>query len=173
LGVTYTIVGHSERRGYFGETDKVVCAKAAIALEHGISPIICVGETLEQRENDLTMDLIAFQIRAALLGKSPEDIKRCVISYEPIWAIGTGLAASAEQTQEVCKHIRGVIRKIAGTRISRSVSILYGGSMNEDNAPELLSMPDIDGGLIGGASLTSEGLLGIIKVAHTLMESEQ
>ncbi len=152
-GAKYCIVGHSERREYHHESDSLVNEKAKALLEKGIVPIICVGESLEQREKDLTMDYIAYQVRAALSGIDGTQVRRCVIAYEPIWAIGTGKTATAEQAEEVCEHIRSVIRKLYGARSARAVSILYGGSMNAKNAAELLSMPDIDGGLIGGASL--------------------
>ncbi|MDO4984009.1 MAG: triose-phosphate isomerase [Eubacteriales bacterium] len=153
IGAKYCIVGHSERRQYHGETDMMVNAKAKKLLEKGINPIICVGESLEQRENDLTMEYVAYQVKAALSGIDATALRHCVIAYEPIWAIGTGKTATSEQAQEVCEEIRAVIRKIYGARPARAVSILYGGSMNAKNAYELLAQPDIDGGLIGGASL--------------------
>ena len=153
IGAKYCIVGHSERRQYHAETDQQVNVKAKALLEKGISPIICVGESLEQREMDLTMEYVAYQVKAALSGIDATALRRCVIAYEPIWAIGTGKTATAEQAQEVCEGIRAVIRKIYGARPARAVSILYGGSMNAKNAAELLAQPDIDGGLIGGASL--------------------
>ena len=153
LGVRLTIVGHSERRGYFGETDDTVNAKVRALLAAGIFPVICVGESAAQREKGLTSDHIAYQVKAALYGVEADRLRRCIIAYEPIWAIGTGKTATAEQAQEVCQHIRAVIRGLYGARTARGVSILYGGSMNADNAAELLAMPDIDGGLIGGASL--------------------
>ena len=153
VGAKYCIVGHSERRQYHGEDDMLVNAKAKALLAKGICPIICVGESLEQREMDLTMEYVAFQVKAALSGIDASALRRCVIAYEPIWAIGTGKTATAEQAQEVCQGIRAVIRGIYGARPARAVSILYGGSMNAKNAAELLAQPDIDGGLIGGASL--------------------
>ncbi len=165
LGVKYCIVGHSERRQDNGETDDMVNAKAQLLLSRGISPIICVGESLAQREKELTMEHIAYQIKAALYGIAPEQLRHCVIAYEPIWAIGTGKTATAEQAQEVCESIRAQLREEYGARVSRRVSILYGGSMTPDNAEELLSMPDIDGGLIGGASLKPDGLARIIAAA--------
>jgi len=153
LGTKYVILGHSERRQYNGETDELVNTKAKNTLMEGMTPIICVGESLGQREKGLTMPHIEYQVKAALSGMTEEMVRRCVVAYEPIWAIGTGLAATAEQAQEVCAHIRSVIRKEFGARTARSVSILYGGSMNAGNAAELLAKPDIDGGLVGGASL--------------------
>ena len=152
-GAKYCIVGHSERREYHHESDALVNEKAKALLNKGIIPIICVGESLEQREKNLTMEYIAYQVCAALSGIDGTQVRRCVIAYEPIWAIGTGKTATAEQAEEVCCDIRAVIRKLYGARSARAVSILYGGSMNAKNAAELLAQPDIDGGLIGGASL--------------------
>ena len=163
VGAKYCIVGHSERRQYHGESDRLVNEKAKALLEKGISPIICVGESLEQREMDLTMEYVAYQVKAALSGIDATQLRRCVIAYEPIWAIGTGKTATAEQAQEVCEGIRAVIRKIYGARPARAVSILYGGSMNAKNAFELLAQPDIDGGLIGGASLKPVDFSAIVK----------
>ena len=162
FGARYVLVGHSERRQYHGESDKLVNEKAKALLEKGISPIICVGESLEQREMDLTMEYVAYQVKAALSGIDATQLRRCIIAYEPIWAIGTGKTATAEQAQEVCEGIRAVVRKIYGARPARAVSILYGGSMNAKNASELLAMPDIDGGLIGGASLKPADFSAII-----------
>lgn len=153
LGVKYCIVGHSERRAYHNETDELVNAKAKKLLEAGITPIICVGETLEQRERGLTMDLLSLQVRGALCGMTDAEVRHCVIAYEPVWAIGTGKTATAEQAQEACEHIRSVVRKLYDAKTARSTVVQYGGSMNPKNAAELLACPDIDGGLIGGASL--------------------
>lgn len=161
-GVKYCIVGHSERRQYHGESDFLVNEKAKALIEKGITPIICVGESLEQREMDLTMEYVAYQVKAALSGIDASKLRRCIIAYEPIWAIGTGKTATAQQAQEVCESIRCVIRKIYGARPARAVTILYGGSMNAGNARELLAMPDIDGGLIGGASLKPADFAKII-----------
>ena len=163
IGAKYCIVGHSERRQYHGEDDMLINAKAKALLEKGIMPIICVGESLEQREMDLTMEYVAYQVKAALSGIDASQLRRCVIAYEPIWAIGTGKTATAEQAHEVCEGIRSVIRGIYGARSARAVSILYGGSMNAKNAQELLAQPDIDGGLIGGASLKPVDFATIIK----------
>ena len=163
IGAKYCIVGHSERRQYHAETDMDVNVKAKALLAKGISPIICVGESLEQREMDLTMEYVAYQVKAALSGIDATQLRRCVIAYEPIWAIGTGKTATSEQAQEVCEGIRAVIRKIYGARPARAVSILYGGSMNAKNAYELLAQPDIDGGLIGGASLKPADFATIVK----------
>ena len=162
LGVRYVIVGHSERRALFGETDEIVNKKVLAALEAGLNPIICVGESLAQREMGVTMELIALQVKSALAGVSAEQMRRCVIAYEPIWAIGTGKTATSEQAEEVCREIRAIIRDMYGARAARGVSILYGGSMNAKNAAELLAQPDVDGGLIGGASLKPNDFATII-----------
>ena len=166
LGVRYVIVGHSERRALFGETDEIVNKKVLAALEAGLNPIICVGESLAQREMGVTMELIALQVKSALAGVSAEQMRRCVIAYEPIWAIGTGETATPEQAEEVCQHIRTIIRKRFGSKNARAMTILYGGSMNEKNAYDLLAQPDIDGGLIGGASLVPEKFVKIIEAAN-------
>ena len=163
IGAKYCIVGHSERRQYHGEDDMLINAKVKALLEKGIIPIICVGESLEQREMDLTMEYVAYQVKAALSGVDASQLRRCIIAYEPIWAIGTGKTATAEQAEEVCQGIRAVIRGIYGARPARAVSILYGGSMNAKNAFELLAQPDIDGGLIGGASLKPVDFSEIVK----------
>ena len=165
LGVKYCIVGHSERRAYHGETDELVNAKTKKLLEAGITPIICVGETLEERERGLTMDLISLQVRGTLCGLTDAEVRRCVIAYEPVWAIGTGKTATAEQAQEVCEHIRSVVRKLYDAKTARSTVIQYGGSMNAKNAAELLACPDIDGGLIGGASLKPVDFSVIVNAA--------
>ena len=162
LGSKYVIIGHSERRAYHGETDEMVNVKTKNVLAGGMTPIVCVGESLEQRERELTLTHIEYQIKAALYGIGDEQVRRVVIAYEPIWAIGTGKTATADQAEEVCAFIRGVIRKGYGARTARAVTILYGGSMNAKNAAELLSKPDIDGGLIGGASLKPEDFSKII-----------
>ena len=163
IGAKYCIVGHSERRQYHGEDDMLINAKVKALLEKGIVPIICVGESLEQRAMDLTMEYVAYQVKAALSGVDASQLRRCIIAYEPIWAIGTGKTATAEQAEEVCQGIRAVIRGIYGARPARAVSILYGGSMNAKNAFELLAQPDIDGGLIGGASLKPVDFSEIVK----------
>ena len=166
LGVKYVIIGHSERRQYFGETDIIVNKKVHAALEAGLNPIICVGESLEQREMDVTMELIALQVKSALAGVSAEKARKCVIAYEPIWAIGTGKTATAEQAGEVCTAIRTVIRGLYGARVARSITIQYGGSMNPKNAAELLAQGDVDGGLIGGAALKADQFVEIINAAN-------
>lgn len=172
MSTQYVIVGHSERRQYHGETDFMVGEKAAIVLDHGMTPIICVGESLEQRERELTMEYIRYQVLAALSYIPDNKLRQCVIAYEPIWAIGTGKTATSAQAQEVCECIRRVIRERRGARVARSVSILYGGSMNAKNAEELLSMPDIDGGLIGGASLKPDEFSKIIAAVAAVTGEE-
>ena len=166
LGVKYVIIGHSERRQHFGETDFTVNRKVLAALEAGLHPIICVGETLEQRELGITMELIALQVKSALAGVPAEKLRKCVIAYEPVWAIGTGKTATSEQASEVCSAIRALIRAQYGARVARSVTIQYGGSMKPENARELLSHEDIDGGLIGGASLQAQSLMEIVHAAN-------
>ena len=165
-GCKYVIIGHSERRQYFGETDLIVNKKVLAALEAGLHPIICVGETLEQRELGITMELIALQVKSALAGVPAEKLRKCVIAYEPVWAIGTGKTATAEQAAEVCTFIRTTVRHLYGARIARSITIQYGGSMKPGNAAELLGQPDIDGGLIGGASLNAADFIAIINAAN-------
>ncbi len=166
MGVKYVIIGHSERRQYFGETDLTVNRKVKAALELGLQPIVCVGESEQQRNLGLTESLINYQVRAALAGVTDEQIRKVVIAYEPIWAIGTGNTATAEQANEVNRYIRAIIRGLYGARIARATTILYGGSMNEKNAYELLAQPDIDGGLIGGASLVPEKFAAIVMAAN-------
>jgi len=172
MGVHYVIVGHSECRQYHGDSDFIVGQKAAAALAKGMSPIICVGESLEQRERGLTKEHISYQVLAALSFIPEGMLRQCVIAYEPIWAIGTGKTATPEEAQEVCENIRAVIREVRGARVARSVSILYGGSMNPKNAEELLSMPDIDGGLIGGASLKPSDFSKIIDAVAAVTGEE-
>jgi triosephosphate isomerase len=166
LGVKYVIIGHSERRQYYGETDISVNKKVHAALGAGLQPIVCVGESLEQRELGITIELITLQVKTALANVPAEKMRKVVIAYEPIWAIGTGKTATAEQANEVCSAIRAVIRSLYGARIARAVTIQYGGSMNDKNAAELLAQPDIDGGLIGGASLVPAKFSAIIDAAN-------
>ena len=155
-GVIYVIIVHSDRRQYFNETDETVNKKALHAIEKGLTPIICVGETLEQREKAITVDFVRIQVRSALKDVSAEQARHVVIAYEPIWAIGTGVTATSEQAQEVCAAIREVIGEIYNDDVADEVRIQYGGSVNGSNAAELFSMPDIDGGLVGGASLKDD-----------------
>ncbi len=165
-GVKYVIIGHSERRRDCGETDRLVNQKVLAALQAGLRPIICVGETLEMRDNGVTLDLVRMQVKVALRGVMQDQLRRVTIAYEPIWAIGTGYTATAEQAGEVGGCIREVLRQNYGARAARSVSILYGGSMNTSNAATLLAQPDVDGGLIGGASLNAESFGKIIEAAN-------
>jgi triosephosphate isomerase len=165
LGVRYVIIGHSERRSYYGETDATVNKKIHMALRSNLRPIVCVGESLEQREMDTTSELVAYQLKSALAGVPAAKMRRVVIAYEPIWAIGTGKTATPQEAGAVCSHIRAIIRKLYGARVARAVSILYGGSMNEKNARDLLAQPDIDGGLIGTSSLNPAAFASILETA--------
>ena len=153
LGVEYVIIGHSERREYFAETDETVNKKVLKALEHGIKPILCCGESLTQREQGITIDWIRQQIKIALLNVTADQVKDVVIAYEPIWAIGTGKTATSDQAEEVCAAIRQVVKELYSDAVAEEVRIQYGGSVNAGNAAELFAKPDIDGGLVGGASL--------------------
>lgn len=155
-GVKYVILGHSERRQYFAETDEIINKKVKKALEHDLIPIMCCGETLEQREKGITIDFIRTQIKCGLNGIAKEDITKVIIAYEPIWAIGTGKTATSEEAEEVCGAIRKVIAEMYDEATAQAVRIQYGGSVNAKNAAELFAMPDIDGGLVGGASLKEE-----------------
>ena len=166
VGAKYVIIGHSERRQYYNETDITVNKKTHAALAAGLRPIVCVGESLDQREMGVTEELISYQVKMALSGLNESQVRRVVIAYEPIWAIGTGKTATAEQAGAVCSHIRAIIRKEYGARVARAVTIQYGGSMNAKNAAELLAQPDIDGGLIGGASLKPEDFTVIVNAAN-------
>lgn len=152
-GVKYVILGHSERREYFAETSETVNKKMLKAFEHGITPIMCCGETLTQREQGVTMDFIRQQVKIGFLGVTADQAKTAVIAYEPIWAIGTGKTATTEQAQEVCKGIRECIAEIYDEATAEAIRIQYGGSVNAATAPELFAQPDIDGGLVGGAAL--------------------
>lgn len=155
-GVTHVILGHSERRQYFNEDDSMINRKVSAAIGHCLVPIICCGESFEQRERGITLQVIKKQIVGAFMRISAEDAAKCIIAYEPIWAIGTGRVATTQQAQEVCNVIRNNIRDIYGKQVAETVRILYGGSVNADNALALFSEPDIDGGLVGGASLRPE-----------------
>jgi triosephosphate isomerase (TIM) len=161
----YVILGHSERRQFFGETDASVNKKTVAALAAGLKPIVCVGETLEEREADRIEDVIRTQINGGLAGLSEADMKNVVIAYEPVWAIGTGKTASPEQAQEVHAFIRSLLVGLSSQATADTVRIQYGGSMKPNNAAELLSKPDIDGGLIGGAALDAPSFIGIVKAA--------
>lgn len=167
-GCNFVIVGHSERRQYFGETNETVNKRAKKALEHKLAPVICVGESLEQRKTNEHFDLVKEQIKAALNNISDEEAMDVVIAYEPIWAIGTGETASPEQAQEMHKYIREVLAGIYSQEVAEKINVLYGGSMKPANAQELLSQPDVDGGLIGGASLDADSFSEIITIAEEL-----
>ncbi|AQS60285.1 triose-phosphate isomerase [Desulforamulus ferrireducens] len=163
LGCQYVILGHSERRQYFGETDETVNRKVKAALAQGLIPIVCVGETLEQREAGITEQVVASQTKGALQGLTAEQVAGLVIAYEPVWAIGTGKTASAEDAQQVNRYIRQVVASEFGSAAAEAVRIQYGGSVKASNAKGLMSQPDIDGGLVGGASLKVEDFVGIIE----------
>ena len=162
IGMEYVIIGHSERREYFAETDETVNKKVHSAFAHNLIPIVCVGETLEQREKGVTRTLVEGQTRAALKGLSVENVKACVIAYEPIWAIGTGKTATSQDANEVIGYIRNTVAEVAGQEAADAIRIQYGGSMKPDNASELMAMPEIDGGLVGGASLKAEDFSKLI-----------
>jgi len=163
-GCRYVIVGHSERRGVFGETDEVVALKCAQAVKHGLTPILCVGETLAERETGVTEAVVARQLDAAIQRCGTEALARCVIAYEPVWAIGTGKTATPQQAQAVHAFIRG--RIAAADRSLAELPVLYGGSVKASNAAQLFAMPDVDGGLIGGASLVADEFVAICRAAQ-------
>jgi triosephosphate isomerase (TIM) len=167
LNVAYVIVGHSERRILFGETDAVVNQKVLAVLGHGMTPILCVGEQLQEREAGSTEARVADQVRLGLDGTSPAQVAALVIAYEPVWAIGTGRTASADDAQAVCATIRSVVGEVAGADAAGAVRIQYGGSVKPANAAELLGQPDIDGALVGGASLVAEDFAGIVSCRDT------
>lgn len=162
MGVDYVIIGHSERRQYFNETDETVNKKAIKAIEKGLLPIICIGETLEEREANRTFDVIKNQVLAALENIEGKDVKNVVVAYEPIWAIGTGKTASSKEANEVIAHIRSLIQEKYGAEVSEEVRIQYGGSVKASNASDIMNETDIDGALVGGASLKAEEFLGIV-----------
>lgn len=165
MGVEYVIIGHSERRQYFGETDITVNKRTLAALNAGLKVILCVGEMLEDRELGITAELVAMQTKIALNGVSEEMLKNVIIAYEPVWAIGTGKTATAEQANEVNAIIRATVASLYGKAAADALTVQYGGSMNAKNAEELLAQPDVDGGLIGGASLKAEDFSIIVKAA--------
>lgn len=162
LGVTYVIIGHSERRAMFNETDESVNKKLHAAFNHNLTPILCVGEHLEQREHNQTEDVIKNQLVKDLEGLTKEQVRDLVIAYEPIWAIGTGKTASADQAEEMCKTIRETVKDLYNEETAENVRIQYGGSVKPANVKELMSKPDIDGGLVGGASLDPESFLALV-----------
>ena len=165
MQVPYVIIGHSERRTYFGETDVTVNKRVRAALDNGLTVILCVGEYLEQREQGVTDEVVAMQTKIALMGVSAEELKRIIIAYEPVWAIGTGKTATAAQANEVCAMIRATVAGLYSKEDADALTIQYGGSMNAKNAEELLDQPDVDGGLIGGASLKPADFAEIVKAA--------
>jgi len=165
-GASYVVVGHSERRQYFGETDEIINLRAKAALESGLTPIICVGELLAERDAGITAEVVSRQTKLVLAGFTAEQVKNIIIAYEPVWAIGTGRTASAEQAEEVCALIRNIIAGLYNLKIAEAITIQYGGSMKAGNAAELLAKPNVDGGLIGGASLDAAEFAAIIRAAQ-------
>lgn len=165
LGVEYVVIGHSERRQYFGETDVTVNKRVRAALNAGLTVILCVGELLEQREQGITEEICALQTKIALQGVTSDELKKIIIAYEPVWAIGTGKTATSEQADEVNGFIRGVVAKLYGEAAAQTLTVQYGGSMNAANAEELLGKEHVDGGLIGGASLKAADFAAIVKAA--------
>ena len=165
-GVKYVVVGHSERRQYFGETDQTVNLRTLAAVNAGLTAIVCVGETLEQRNLGYTETLLKYQTKMALTGVSREQLKNIVVAYEPVWAIGTGVTATAEQADEGNGFVRAAIAEVYGADVAETVTVQYGGSMNDANAEELLSKVNVDGGLIGGASLKTDKFTAIVKAAN-------
>ncbi|HLQ98078.1 MAG TPA: triose-phosphate isomerase [Candidatus Dormibacteraeota bacterium] len=163
IGVSHVVLGHSERREYFAETDETVNKKVHAAFAHELTPIVCVGESLEQREANETMDHVETQVKKAIEGLSADQVAETIIAYEPIWAIGTGKTASNEQANEVCTHVRNVIKNVVSEDVAEQVVIQYGGSVNPDNISALLEQSDIDGGLVGGASLEPESFLKLVE----------
>jgi len=164
-GGDYVIIGHSERRQYFGETDESVNLKTKAAYRHELIPIVCVGETLEERESGRLESVIEQQVKGGLDGLTSSEAKDLIVAYEPVWAIGTGKTATPDQAEEVHRFIRGILIDLFGSDVSENIRILYGGSMKPSNAKDLISLPNIDGGLIGGAALLAEDFIGIIKSA--------
>lgn len=170
-GASHVIIGHSERREYYNETNETVNLKTKAAIAHGLTPVVCVGETLDQRRKNIHFDLVAGQVKAAFDGIGAADARKVVIAYEPVWAIGTGETATPQQAQEMHFFIREQLKGLYGSDISSEIPILYGGSMKPDNAEELLDCPDVDGGLIGGASLKPESYHAIIEIAANAKSS--
>jgi len=163
IGVQYVIIGHSERRQYFGETDETVNKKIKAVLAHGLTPIVCVGEVLQERESNKTFEVIEKQCACGFKGLAAEEMEKIIIAYEPVWAIGTGKTASPDQAQEVHLYIRTLVAKMYNDNIAQTVRIQYGGSVKPDNSAELMSQPDIDGALVGGASLKADSFSEIVK----------
>ena len=165
VGAEYVIIGHSERRQYFGETDETVNKRTRAVLDAGLTVILCCGELLDERNQGIMEEVVGKQIKVALGGVSEEELKNVIIAYEPVWAIGTGVTATADQAQEACKFIRELIAKLYSAEAAEGITIQYGGSMNAKNAAELLSKEDVDGGLIGGASLKAPDFAAIVEAA--------
>ena len=165
VGAEYVIIGHSERRQYFGETDETVNKRTRAALDEGLTVILCCGELLAEREQGIMEEIVGKQIKVALAGVSEEELKRIIIAYEPVWAIGTGVTATADQAEEACAFIRSLIAKLYNKDAAEALTIQYGGSMNAKNAAELLSKENVDGGLIGGASLKAPDFAAIVAAA--------
>ena len=161
-GATYVILGHSERRQYYGETSETLREKVALALENGLKPIFCIGEKLEQREDGTFNEVVSRQIEEGLFNLSAEDFGKIILAYEPVWAIGTGKTATADQAEDMHAHIRKVVENKYGKAVAENTTILYGGSCKPSNAAELFAKPDVDGGLIGGASLKCADFMGIV-----------
>lgn len=166
IGVTYVIIGHSERRALFGETDEMVNKKLHKALKANLIPILCIGETLEQREKGITNEILKQQLNKDLEGLTEDEVSTLVVAYEPIWAIGTGKTATSEMAEEACKYVREVISERYGKEVSSQVRIQYGGSVKTSNIEELMSMPNIDGALIGGASLKADDFIKLVNAAN-------
>lgn len=165
IGAEYVVIGHSERRQYFGETDVTVNKRTKAALDAGLKVILCVGELLSEREQGITEEIVGLQTKVALLDVSAEELKNVIIAYEPVWAIGTGKTATSEQANEVCAYIRSIVAGLYSKTDADALTIQYGGSMNPKNAAELLAQPDVDGGLIGGASLKAEDFNVLLQAA--------
>ena len=166
IGTEYVVIGHSERRQYFGETDETVNLRTKAALAAGLKVILCLGEVKEERLAGITNEVVSMQTKLDLAGVSADDLKNVIIAYEPVWAIGTGLTATPEQADETCGVIRGVVCELYGQDAAQAITIQYGGSMNDQNAAELLSKENVDGGLIGGASLKTDKFTTIVKAAN-------
>ena len=166
IGTEYVVIGHSERRQYFGETDATVNLRVKAALAAGLKVILCLGEVKDERLNGITNEVVGMQTKLDLLGVSAEEMKNVIIAYEPVWAIGTGLTATPDQADETCGAIRATLAEIYGSEVAESTTIQYGGSMNDANAAELLAKVNVDGGLIGGASLKTDKFTAIVKAAN-------
>jgi triosephosphate isomerase (TIM) len=165
LGCRFVLLGHSERRREMGETDELINRKLSAVLAHGLTPVLCVGETGEERRQGLTFTTVEGQLRAGFAGVPPDGIVRCVLAYEPVWAIGTGVNATPGQAAEVHGYLRGLLSELTSKEMSQAIRILYGGSVKSDNAEELVTAADIDGALVGGASLNAQGFVAIVKTA--------